>query len=289
MVRIFFIRHAESMSNETQGHTPSWQTLKVTKCTEKNPDITDLGKDQAHRVSDYLFKKISLNNCTMYHSHLTRTKNTALGIYDNKESWIERNDLYEWIPSIESIDRIQERIDKFLRFLREKHQTDSNPVIVVGHSMFLSAMLTIMVSGEFEKLTFELPNCSITSVEMTDDHWAIYQVGKTDHLMECATSVHGIEKPREYKARTDKLDNTLSELIDIYKFNVTNATNEKCDNYDELNDDEYPKYIETYEDKLWNTLSKYRKCKFLDEDMDEYWDRLTESEKLKLHDKYNNI
>jgi hypothetical protein len=46
---------------------------------------------------------------------------------------------------------------------------------------------------------FELPNCSITSVETKKSNtqftkWAIYQVGKTDHLGDFATALHGIEK-----------------------------------------------------------------------------------------------
>jgi len=79
--------------------------------------------------------------------------------------------------------------EKIVRSLSEA-ELDTKPVVVVfGHSLFISAFLTLCCSDDNadppedgQALSFHIPNASSTSVFYNTEMWSVLHVGSTDHL-----------------------------------------------------------------------------------------------------------
>lgn len=195
-MHVYFVRHGESASNRVHGHTKNSEPREKNGEKDLDTPLTELGKTQAAVTAVYLKSKLG-DKMVVLTSHLSRAEETAraIGNYNFLSS------SKEWVPATETKDQVTGRIKEALEEL-ETMSVCTIPIVVVGHSLFLSSLLAYLISGgqPLGEITIELPNCSITSAEFTPKsdkwphraHWAVYEVGKTDHLGACATAVHAI-------------------------------------------------------------------------------------------------
>jgi len=69
-----------------------------------------------------------------------------------------------------------------------KNQTDDHILIIFGHSLFFSSIISYHIQHEKNKITdfssLQLPNCSISceSYNFTENKWKTYMVSNISHL-----------------------------------------------------------------------------------------------------------
>lgn len=211
---VVYVRHAESEAN-TIIHT----STKLTEDDEKminsygDPNITECGYSQASTTSKYLLQKIVKINKQKVHiwiSPFKRAQQTAEKFIDEcKNSGLEYSIetlifLQEYTSpkkklsqelldkgliihnSIADFNKIVREFNKYLKTALLK-QTDEEIIVIFGHSVFFSSLLTYQCIQEEYNITqfpcFQLPNCSITSVALDkNEQWRINIVSNISHL-----------------------------------------------------------------------------------------------------------
>jgi broad specificity phosphatase PhoE len=209
--KIILVRHGESEAN-VPLHTK--QPLEDNN-ELKNGDskLTALGLKQACVTGKFLqqaLEGVDDKDVYVYSSPLLRAINTALQFRlqthtlhtlpcliecTNANKTIP-NESYKWdVDKQESYKRVKHFIDDdFQSILEYKYKF----VVIFGHSVFFSILLSVLSNSTFyrgddddDALTFHLPNCSITTIEMVNGKWRFYHVGSIAHLpKELVTGEH---------------------------------------------------------------------------------------------------
>lgn len=206
-VEFVFIRHAESESN-AEIHSGNIDNLTVFN----DAMLTERGTEQADQV--YCYVKEALATRTLLRM-LTSPQQRAIDtckmlkpIFSDKYEVEPR--IYEY-RSAEKEDLVTEHgvctVDKtwgkfwtrvilFMLKCEEmaynltEAELNTKPVVVVfGHSLFISAFLTLCCLDDNEDhpedgeaLPFHIPNASSTSVFYNTQMWSVLHVGSTEHL-----------------------------------------------------------------------------------------------------------
>jgi len=200
MAKIYLIRHGESIAN-TKG---------IYQGQTYNTDLSPLGMKQAHAVGKRLKHE---QIAAMYVSPLTRTKQTALEIFQYHDtlpmvtspaiietnhgawegksvSYIQKRwpDMYQtWLthpadiafPGGETFDEIEKRVtrwwDDFVR-------TVKGTVVVVSHDNIIRILLVHLLHMDGNALwTFELQPTGITTIDVVGKT-VVVCINDTNHL-----------------------------------------------------------------------------------------------------------
>lgn len=202
MVRIIFIRHAESLWNPIgryQGRL--------------DPELSEKGHKQAQLIAQAIKK---YNPTTLYSSPLKRTYQTAdyiskelnlpirknediieidhgdwsgLLVEEVKEKYPDmfRQWLYEphlvKFPNGESLEDIFKRVKKFLNYVKEKHENET--IIVVSHTVPIRALLTAGLNLDMDKFwIFGCDNASYSILDYDEVRPILYKLNNTYYLGE---------------------------------------------------------------------------------------------------------
>ena len=225
---VVYVRHAESDANLII-HTSKSQRKELTVSQEDklnsyhDPGITAVGVRQAECTAITLLNKIREMNkkiVDVYISPYKRAQNTAKPFIDKCISdglavnVLIVNELQEYTPPKKKLIEeqrgtgmaIHETYDAFvnqvLRFneaLKKElqKQEDDRILIIFGHSLFFSALMTYHIGHEKVKPTevssLQMPNCSISCerYKLEASEWRTYVVANASHLArEIITGTH---------------------------------------------------------------------------------------------------
>lgn len=133
----------------------------------------------------------------------TRTIQTAAPFLEYHKEYVK---IYENEPLIQEFNRptkhntnakfkihrdwksFTDDVVEFVDMIEHMASCDSTPIVIFGHSLFLSAMLSnigsnrTMVPNDISQLIFKSPNCSITTFNYSQGSWKIYNVNSVAHL-----------------------------------------------------------------------------------------------------------
>lgn len=202
MVRIIFVRHAESLWNPIgryQGRL--------------DPELSERGHNQAKLIANALKK---YNPTILYSSPLKRTYQTAeyiskelnlpiiknediieidhgdwsgLLVEEVKEKYPEmfRQWLYEphlvKFPNGESLEDVFNRVKKFLKYALEKHKNET--IVVVSHTVPIRASLTAGLNLDMDKFwIFGCDNASYSILDYDTVRPILYKLNNTYYLGE---------------------------------------------------------------------------------------------------------
>ena len=200
MVRIIFVRHAESLWNPIgryQGRL--------------DPELSERGHNQAKLIANALKK---YNPTVLYSSPLKRTYQTAeyiskelnLPIIKNEDiieidhgDWSgllveEVKEKYpemfrQWLfephlvkfPNGESLEDVFDRVKKFLKYASEKHENDT--IVVVSHTVPIRASLTAGLNLDMDKFwIFGCDNSSYSILDYDTVRPILYKLNNTYYL-----------------------------------------------------------------------------------------------------------
>jgi len=200
VVRIIFVRHAESLWNPIgryQGRL--------------DPELSERGHNQAKLIANALKK---YNPTTLYSSPLKRTYQTAE--YISKElnlQIIKNEDIIEinhgdwsgllveevkekypemfrqWLfephlvkfPNGESLEDVLDRVKKFLKYALEKHENET--IVVVSHTVPIRASLTAGLNLDMDKFwIFGCDNASYSILDYDTVRPILYKLNNTYYL-----------------------------------------------------------------------------------------------------------
>jgi len=202
VVRIIFVRHAESLWNpigKYQGRL--------------DPELSERGHNQAKLIANALKK---YNPTALYSSPLKRTYQTAeyiskelnlpiiknediieidhgdwsgLLVEEVKEKYPEmfRQWLYEphlvKFPNGESLEDVFNRVKKFLKYVLEKHKNET--IVVVSHTVPIRASLTAGLNLDMDKFwIFGCDNASYSILDYDTVRPILYKLNNTYYLGE---------------------------------------------------------------------------------------------------------
>jgi broad specificity phosphatase PhoE len=209
---IIFVRHGESESNLHIHTDPNDPQLNEKINKNGNPHLTELGKLQAEKTAEYLVDKLKGRHVYLFTSKFARTIETAkpfleranvlcvtstelLNEYTKPTKVLSERDRDIGISHHQTWDCFIANVKEFIKVLSECRYGD---IVVFGHSLFISVLISYLgskgnheINGAEEKTVFELPNCSITTVGLTESDWHIYHVGSINHLnSKLVTGIH---------------------------------------------------------------------------------------------------
>jgi len=200
VVRIIFVRHAESLWNPIgryQGRL--------------DPELSERGHNQAKLIANALKK---YNPTTLYSSPLKRTYQTAE--YISKElnlQIIKNEDIIEinhgdwsgllveevkekypemfrqWLfephlvkfPNGESLEDVFDRVKKFLKYALEKHENET--IVVVSHTVPIRASLAAGLNLDMDKFwIFGCDNASYSILDYDIVRPILYKLNNTYYL-----------------------------------------------------------------------------------------------------------
>jgi len=202
-----FVRHGESESNRFIHTNASDLSVKVNAIGD--PMLTELGRRQALATASFLRAKLEQLGSPTVNVHtslFTRTQQTAAPFSELYREHVDWNDstpaLLEWTPPRkqltdshmdaglkhdESWGAFEIRVREFATWMSENAGDGSTTTIVFGHSVFIGALFSFLGTqctwfpGQ-EELSFELPNCSISTIVKLPRRWSIHYVGAISHL-----------------------------------------------------------------------------------------------------------
>lgn len=206
---IIFVRHGESETNKFIHDGEQDLESKINSLGD--PELTKLGKRQAVNTADFLVRKLHGMGAPKVNVHIslfTRAQQTAapfLELYgENIAGKHISRDLMEWTPPKKNLsqlhlekglkhdkdwDNFAARVKDFILQFDDATSTDDAKItIVFGHSIFISSMVSYLASqrnrfpSSVEELCFQLPNCSISTVELRPTRWVTHYVGSIAHL-----------------------------------------------------------------------------------------------------------
>ncbi|KAF7457710.1 phosphoglycerate mutase [Cryptosporidium felis] len=203
----FFRRNNEVQTNKIGQHTRVWHqnvfvrhgqyVLSGTKDEDKV--LTDIGREQAEETGNYLFKQYGNNVNAIYHSNLTRAKETAkiISKYFPGVKLVEDSNLAEGVPiapsppvngfnpTIDEITSDRDRIDQAFKTYFSKKEFSSEKVdIIVCHGNIIRYMfckgLQYPTSGW---LRLNHLNCGVTRISISTDSLVVCSgLGDGGHL-----------------------------------------------------------------------------------------------------------
>jgi broad specificity phosphatase PhoE len=196
------IRHGESDANLVLHQLPADQRDAV-GCHVANPGLTETGHKQAAATAGFLASDLAGKPIRLITSQLQRTILTsepivaalqASGSKVTVERWKSLNEKHEKTVG----ERIRETLPEFLERVKPvaRRLADldfQDTVIVVGHSVFISALTSFLLEPNVElvDLKYRNPNCAITIfMKPTSDKIQLVQQGSVAHLpLEIQTGV----------------------------------------------------------------------------------------------------
>jgi broad specificity phosphatase PhoE len=226
---VVYVRHAESDANLIIHTSKSQRKLLTASQEDKlnsyhDPDITPTGVKQAEHTAIYLLGKIKQMNkktVDIYVSPFKRAQDTAKPFIDYCVSdggvavnVSTINDLQEYTPTNkiltdeqrkigmifhEIYDAFIDRVMSFNEALKQElqKQDDDRILIIFGHSLFFSALMTYHIGHEkirpTEISSLQMPNCSISCESYRPEslQWRTLVVSNVSHLPgEIATGTH---------------------------------------------------------------------------------------------------
>ncbi|MCS7262207.1 MAG: histidine phosphatase family protein [Aquificaceae bacterium] len=208
MVKLYIVRHAESQWNPVGRY----QGLL-------DPELSPRGLEQAKKLAEH-FKEVELQ--VVYSSPLKRTMQTALelarprGLQVVEEGRVIEIDHGLWSGLLveevqsrfpeqfrqwmeephrvkfeggESLARVYERVEDFLREVKEKHWGQT--VAVVSHTVPIRAMYCALLKVDLSKFwSFGCDNASYSLVHMEKDRNVIIRLNITSHLGDLYVEAH---------------------------------------------------------------------------------------------------
>lgn len=223
MTTIIFVRHGESQANVHIHNDPNDPDLSQKICALGDPELSHKGFTQATAVGNYLNKKL---DCDYYEQKVrvltslyTRTIQTSQPFYDTAkgksiiEMYEHTDMLCEYTKPMhqltdehkskglrhhETWKDFTDQVEDFVNLLETMCQVNQSPIVVFGHSLFISVLVSYLGSckkmiPEKHELTFRFPNCSITTFNYSQGSWKIFNVGSIAHLL--PPHVTGVECP----------------------------------------------------------------------------------------------
>jgi broad specificity phosphatase PhoE len=208
MTTVIFVRHGESESNWFlhQDKTDPELSKKINALGD--PKLTGLGSKQADKVGEYLHRLLKGKNLRIFTSPFQRTSETAepfisrkvkekiafsiqtLGVlqeYTKPQKHLTQDHHNKGIVHHETWDDFTKQIRAFVDELEDHCQENDHPIVIFGHSLYLSVLVSYIASSKEmmpkkEQLVFRFPNCSITTFEYSQSSWRIFNVGSLAHL-----------------------------------------------------------------------------------------------------------
>lgn len=196
-MNLILIRHGESQNNVILHDNPTISREQFKLVKKDNPLLTSKGCVQAIRTGRFLNDSLIGKSVDIYTSTLQRAIDTATYTIPQIERHIALDTLNEWDKHTETIEDVQERVEKFLDVLWNisSEEREDHVIVVFGHSLYFSLLLSRIISGKpSTNLAIEFPNCSISNLRFDNakQHIAVYQLCRTIHLGKYATAVHTI-------------------------------------------------------------------------------------------------
>lgn len=211
---VVYVRHAESeaniiIHNHKDKSKPLSQSQEMKINSFLDPDISQIGIEQAKVTATYLFdtiKKMNKTKITVWQSPFLRAQHTAKYFIELcQENLIHSsivNELQEYtstkvilynhayLINHETKDEFYDQVIKFNKLLLEEleHQNQDNILIIFGHSLFFSTLITYHIQHEkckiYDMSSLQLPNCSISceSHDFLNNKWKTFMVSNISHL-----------------------------------------------------------------------------------------------------------
>lgn len=222
---VIYVRHAESEANtiihenKKKGKTSLSASQEIIFHSFADPKITSTGIEQSKTTAKYLFdqlRKMNKTNITVFLSPMRRAQETGkyfIECFKDTQITVKvLNELQEYTSTDvifdeqhahlikhESKEQFYHQVMKFNDLLHEelKTHTPEHALIIFGHSLFFSSLLSYHIQHEKNKITdvssLQLPNCSISceSYNPKDKTWKTFMIGHTSHLpKEIMTGTH---------------------------------------------------------------------------------------------------
>lgn len=141
---------------------------------EDNRVLTGNGRENARKTREYL-DKICSGNIETFTSTLARSIESGAG---NKQ-----------LEYLNEYSRSKEDFGEFIARVRycidQLEKSDIEIVVIHGHSIYFSALISIIAGANPEKLkdlAFRFDYCSISKLEYNKDHWKVLKVNDISHL-----------------------------------------------------------------------------------------------------------
>ena len=208
---IYLVRHPESESNKFISENK--QSMTSSELNQKmlsfgDPNITDIGKTQAN-ITSLQFDHLENRKVNVYCSGMIRTRYLADKISNRLDNGgvVMTSSLNEY--NIKGKNNTFEKDKSFSAFVRrvmsfydECLQGNSNDIIVVGHGIFISTLISWIILRDFQpkvhqevlisqickkrkaNVLFHLLNCSITTLDSLKENMKILHIGSYAHLSE---------------------------------------------------------------------------------------------------------
>ena len=214
---VVYIRHSESESNVVLHNNPKSNLSSSEEAlinSFSDPNITNKGKAQALVTANFLFDKIKSmkkTNLKILVSPFKRAQQTMLPFielcekHNIKHNFIIMNELQEYTSPKKILNPEQKMrglvnhhtwqdyipfVLKFNDILKQelKKQKDNEILIIFGHSLFFSSLLSYHIAQEEhmsnDKPHIHQPNCCISceSYDIEREKWLTYIVSSVAHI-----------------------------------------------------------------------------------------------------------
>jgi broad specificity phosphatase PhoE len=141
--------------------------------------LSNYGHTQAELTAHKLHQLCEKNPRKVFTSKMERAIQTAAYFGSNTN---EHAFLGEYKESVESFENFMQRV---LKCERELRTFKESIYIIYGHSIFISALLSVVVGANpksIHDLTFRLDHCSISKLKFENNSWKIHEVNNTNHI-----------------------------------------------------------------------------------------------------------
>lgn len=205
MTSVIFVRHGESETNVHIHRNPTDPDLSKKIDALGDPELSELGCKQAQAVGKYLENALKDQKVRVLTSQFTRTNQTAepfMNSHGNIEVHQKLDCIQEYTkPSKKLTDEHKDKgiihhrswnhftdiMDSFVDLLEFLAQSNDAPIVVFGHSLYFSVLVSYLASGKRhlprkQDLIFRFPNCSITSMQYSQGSWRIFNVASLAHI-----------------------------------------------------------------------------------------------------------
>ena len=142
---LFIIRHAHAVNAAEDPDRP----------------LSSRGRNQIRRLARFLKKTHARPLAEVWHSPLARSRETA-------ELLVKRLHSNAKLAQIDGIEGDDEPA-----ILAQRLKTRRTDVAVVGHEPHLSALLSLLISGEPESAKFVLEKSAVVALERARGAWAV--------------------------------------------------------------------------------------------------------------------
>ena len=173
MSQLICVRHGESRANVILHQLPR-QEREAVVLEEANPPLSEIGLKQAEELGVFLADELreAPKPLRILTSQLQRTCQTAQPLVDQLqnqeftlERWSDLNEKHERVVGVRQRETLQEFISRVKPVAQKLlAQQWEGTTVLVGHSVFISALISILLnpSVELEDLVYRNPNCAIT-------------------------------------------------------------------------------------------------------------------------------